>query len=85
MVQSKLKIAVNHPSEHYGLTDEEFEELERMLTEAKVSDNAVRKHFPNIELHRLVQDGIVKIDELGIVHLKNNRPKGLTLELTDCM
>ena len=85
LVQTKLEVAVNRPSEFYGLTDEEFEQLEKMLTEAKVSDKGVRDRFPEIELHKLVKDGIVKIDDRGIVNLKQNRPKGLVLELTDLM
>jgi hypothetical protein len=76
---------VNRPSEYYGLTDEEFKEMEKLLTEAQVSDKGVRDRFPEILLYKLKEDGIIKIDERGIVHLKRNRPKGNVLELTDLM
>lgn len=84
-VQSTFEIPVNRPSEYYGLTDEEFKEMEKLLTEAQVSDKGVRDRFPEILLYKLKEDGIIKIDHLGIVHLKRNRPKGNVLELTDLM
>jgi len=84
-VQSIFEIPVNRPSEYYGLTDEGFKEMEKLLTEAQVSDKGVRDRFPEIKLHKLVNEGIIKIDEREIVHLKRNRPKGNVLELGDCM
>lgn len=85
LVQSTFKIAVNRPSEYYGLTDDELKELEKSLTEAQVSDKGVRDRFPEIKLYKLQEDGIIKIDHHGIVQWKPNIPKGNVLELADCM
>jgi len=84
VIQAHLNIEVEHPSDFYGLTDEEYRELEETLGNCMISDNGVRKIYPEIRLDRLVKDGVVKIDHLGIVRLKLNRPGGTVLALSDC-
>jgi hypothetical protein len=56
----------------------------KIANRRQVSEKGVGTDSPKSS-YTSTYEGIIKIDEREIVHLKRNRPKGNVLELADCM